>query len=429
MPDPNAMNAAFAAAVNQKATNEANTAAYQAAVDAQRAATAAAKAYGDQAAAVEKTRAATVALGRSLRDGSAVRAARDLTRLTREQQRYRREIELSARYGRAGGFVARNERALGYAEYAASRAMGATNRLYSRGMSGTVEGGRREMELNLLGREIASIFKPVSDATTDLVSGFRKLLGGIGGKGQNALLAGGLLTAGGLGVAGLARGGGLAGIGRLAVGGGAAAGAMGLRMLGGLGGAAPAASAGGGLAAAMKATGAYGASVGTAATTSRLGMAGRAAGRLALPVGVALEGYDAYSAYAARTGAGMSGSYAAAKGAAELVGGVSSVAMTNSARSKLYSGATGPDGKPVTPGDNRRRVARQGGGFQELGSGYDQIAEGFGMVADPAVPAAKATEELGKLSGLVGELNKMVAVVLAGGVPTPPSLDRPGRMG
>jgi hypothetical protein len=115
---------------------------------------------------------------------------------------------------------------------------------------------------------------------------------------------------------------------------------------------------------------------------------------------------------------------------AELVGGVSSVAMTSGARAKLYSGATGPDGKPVTEASNRRRVTRQGGGFQELGAGYDQIAEGYGMVAEAGAPAAKATEELGKLTGIMDQLNKVITnaieIYKAGG---PASLDRPGRAG
>lgn len=440
MADPGDMNTAFQAAVNQKAANEANTAAFQAAVEAKKAAVEQAEAlerlkqkYGEQATAIEKARAATANLGRSLRDGSAVRAARDMAQLTRQAERYRREVELTARYGRVGGLIARHEQKLGLAESAGRYASGGVRSLYNRGMSGTVEQGRRELETNLLGREVASIFKPVSDVTTDLTKRLRKFFEGLGEGGQTALMVGGLGAAGVLGAAGLARGGSL---GKVALGGAAVAGGSAAGM--GVGemastammakyvwdsrkaappplaaptappGAKPASPRGPGFLASM-AGGGLVASIATAAMSIPETLDGGYYEELRK------RGHNPVTSWVGAFGGGVMDTIS--QGTKAL--GITDKTYGEAFREK-YSTANDAHNEAMK---KKNRVTPQGGGFQELGRGYDEIAEAYGRVygGDDA-KKEEGTKELGKIAGLLGETNKMIAAVLGEG----DRLKRPG---
>lgn len=243
-PNPDDMNSAFSQAVaeRQAAQTAANEKAAQAAEKEAQAMERLRRSFGDLAGEVDKAQKSTEAMRRSLADGSYAKANRELSRLRQDEARYRREAALRGQYGdRVGGAMAKYEKPLAMLEATARKSMEMTKNLWSRGMQGTVEQGQRDMELNLLGREIASIFKPVSDVTTDLIRGFRKFLGGLNERGQNALMIGGLGAAGlmamrGSGLARLALGG-LAGggaMGGIGVGGGAVAGGLLSRVGGGV---------------------------------------------------------------------------------------------------------------------------------------------------------------------------------------------------
>ncbi|VTT99004.1 unnamed protein product [Gemmataceae bacterium] len=432
MPDPNSMNSAFAAAVTQREAEAKQAAGQQAEALAKLT-----RRYGEQATAIERVRAATTHLGRSLRDGTAVRAARDMAQLTREAQRYRREIELTARYGRVGGLIARHEQKLGLTESAARYASSGVRSLYNRGMSNTVEQGRRELETNLLGREVAAIFKPVSDVTTDLTKRLRKFMEGLGEGGQSALMLGGLGVAGVLGGASLMRGGML---GRVALGGGAVA-----------------AGSAAGLGVGEMASGALAAKYlwdsrkaappplpasatppGVKPTSPRGGgfLASLAGGPLiaalataAMSVPETLDGgyYEELRKRGNNPVTSMLGAFGG--GVMDTIShGTKALGITDKTYGEAFREKY-PAAKEAHDAamKKRTRVTPQGGGFQELGSGYDQIAEAFGKVysAEDAANKDETAKKTAEMAARLESIEKMVATVLTGGMPTP--MDRPGR--
>jgi hypothetical protein len=71
--------------------------------------------------------------------------------------------------------------------------------------------------------------------------------------------------------------------------------------------------------------------------------------------------------------------------------------------------------------ESRRRVAMQGGGFQESGAGYEQIAEAFGKVA--ATDEGKKGE--GEVVKAITEIGKMLAPIIEKAKESAPELRRP----
>jgi hypothetical protein len=395
-------------------------------------------------------------MGKSLRDGSLVRATRDMERFRREEARYRREAELRGRYGdRLGGAIARNEKPLHMLESAARTLMAKTDSLYNRGMQGTVEQGRREMELNLLGREVASIFKPVSDVTTEVVRGMRKFLGGLNRSEQNLLLGAGVAVSGALSAVAMGRGGGLArialagtaGAGGLASGmgiGDVAMAGMGAKALWGLRGGATAAAEGGEMAASLRAGWATmpevvaATKVAPEAAPSLFSRAATRLGGLAASKGFGMGGelfgnaMNIYEGYGRRReeGGSMRGSLfrstlsnAVDKAGENYVGYGTWKSMTDIFSTVTGSGKkSGADASREKDEEMKRRVLMQGGGFQESGSGYEQLATAFGKVAEPE----EKTKGEGEVVKAITEIGKMLAPVIEKAKESaPPELRRP----
>ena len=112
-----------------------------------------------------------VAAAQGLADGSTVRHQRSVQRLNEQYARTRREVELVAKYGeRAGRFLARHGEKLTAAGNAGALAAGgiaATSfGLARQGFQGTVEQARFDLEMKMLSRELAGIFKPVMEVMT-----------------------------------------------------------------------------------------------------------------------------------------------------------------------------------------------------------------------------------------------------------------------
>jgi hypothetical protein len=389
--------------------------------------------YGDLASSVERSRRSAEAMGKSLRDGSLVRATRDMERFRREEARYRREAEMRSRYGdRVGGFFAKNEKPLHMLESAARTLMAKTDSLYNRGMQGTVEQGRREMELNLLGREVASIFKPLSDATTDATRGLRKWMQGLSKSEQNLLMGAGVGVAGILGAVAMRRGGGL---GALALGSGAGlAGGMGLGEAASLGLTAKA------LYDMKKPTG-----MPPLAETPKptpptktpggrisgfLGSVAPFTGSMALPIVNAVSLYKGatggyYDELRARGNNRLTSILGAGGGG--LMDTISEPLKMFGLINKTYGEAFRekfPVAKRAHEEDEeaKRRVMMQGGGFQESGAGYEQLAVEFGKVA---MPEEKKAGE-GEMAKTLTEIAKMLATVVKKAEESaPPELRRP----
>jgi hypothetical protein len=437
------MRAAMQASVEKKQADEASTRAAEreaAALERMK------QRYGDLAGSVEKSRRSAEAMGKALRDGSLVRATRDMERFRREEARYRREAELRGRYGdRVGGVLSR----LAPAEQAGHWARNKVEGLWSRGLHGTVEQGRREMELNLLGREVASVFKPLTDATTSATRGLRRWMEGLNKSEQNLLMGAGLLGAGALGLLAL-RGGRL---GALGIGGGAAAAGVAGGM--GLGDAASMA---------LTAKTLYDMKKSSApATTPPGGLPPPGSPPPSAPGGASLFSMAGIASLASQAWGGVK--WAAPK--VPIVAAVAAAAEEASDSEGYYEArkrraAAGQGGKSTILGserlanvghfansmgdrvigwfdsdheknmrasgfskkneeETRRRVAMQGGGFQESGAGYEQIAEAFGKVA--ATDEGKKGE--GEVVKAITEIGKMLAPIIEKAKESAPELRRP----
>jgi hypothetical protein len=128
-------------------------------------------------------------LRRGIDDGS----YKSLAKLREEMTRLKREAELTSRYGsRLGGFMARNEALVAGAGVATAAAAFTIHGRAQRGFAGTVEEYRSQAADRELDREIASVFKPLKDAGTDLKRWTARQLRGTSGRQQDALMAGGL---------------------------------------------------------------------------------------------------------------------------------------------------------------------------------------------------------------------------------------------
>jgi hypothetical protein len=441
-----------AVAERQAAQTAANEKAAQAAEKEAQAMERLRRSFGDLAGDVMKAQRSNDAMRRSLRDGTFARASQRIEQLRREESRYRREAELRGRYGdRLGGTIARNEKPLHMLESAARTLMAKTEGLYNRGMQGTVEQGRREMELNVLGREVASIFKPVSDVTTEVVRGLRRFLSGLNRSEQNLLLGAGVAATGALSAVAMARGG---RFGALALGGAGAAGlaggmgvgdmvgaGLGARALWGLRGGATAAAEGGGMAASLRAGWATmpevvaATKVAPEAAPSLFSRAATRLGGLAASKGFGMGGelfgnaMNIYEGYGRRReeGGSMGGSLfrsmlsnAVDKAGENYMGYGTWKSVTD-----IFSSVTGgkPSGTASKKDDEvtKRRVAMQGGGFQESGSGYEQIAMAYGKVAE--VDETKKGE--GEVVKAITEIGKMLAPIIEKAKESAPELRRP----
>ena len=89
-------------------------------------------------------------------------------------------------------------------------AAGGVGATWAKGFSGTLEAGRMDREFELLGREVAGIFKPVTDSLTEAIRSLRQTLEKLTPNQQSALAATGIAAAGGYGVS-KATGGGFVG--------------------------------------------------------------------------------------------------------------------------------------------------------------------------------------------------------------------------
>lgn len=253
----------------------------------------------------------------------------------------------------------------------------------ARGFSGTVEGNRMNLELQMISRELAGAFLPAIKAVTGALQVFRKWLERIGPQTQNLIMLGGL-AAGGLGAVGLARFG-LAGLG---MGGAAAAGAGGAGLarfmppLGFVGAGAAAFGIG------HEVTGAgaaYGAVRGMRAGTGAL----RGAARVAGPLAIGAIGADAatggyYSELRAR------GENKLVSGLGALGGGLMdfvSFGTYGDAFRRRRGTGTGPFSTPEQraafergQGEERRRVTIADAGFESPGSAFERITNRLALV-------------------------------------------------
>jgi hypothetical protein len=173
-----------------------------------------------------------------------------LNRQYMQQQRQmagiKREEDLTARFGAAGGLYARHEGAIKAGAVVGAGAALTVGAMANRGFQGTIEQNRADLAGKFLDRQVASIFKPLKEMETGLKASAAKWLGGLNGSQQNALMYGGGAVIGSLGLAGLVKGlGFLRNVGGIAA---AQAAASGVAPMGGVMGAASGASA-----AAMKA--------------------------------------------------------------------------------------------------------------------------------------------------------------------------------
>jgi hypothetical protein len=117
-----------------------------------------------------------------------------------------REEDLTAKYGRAGGFYARNERMINVATGVAAVGAVTVGAIANRGFQGTVEQNRADYAGKMLDRQVASIFAPLKDLETGIKMGAARYLQGLNGNQQNTLMYAGvgvssLLALRGLGAA------------------------------------------------------------------------------------------------------------------------------------------------------------------------------------------------------------------------------------
>lgn len=346
-----------------------------------------------------------------------------------------RRAELQALYGRTGGGVAHGMERLGenrFARLGAGMALGAAGwaaAAGTSGFSGTVEGNRLALEMQLLNREIAGALRPAIVYLTDTVRGIRQWLQRQGRGTQNLIAAGtvgtlGLTAAGvfsrnvlGMGLA-QAAGAGIAGVtgtaarlglgtlagqaaGGLAVGTGTslAAGAA-PRLataipLSGPGGAAAASGTTLATRAAVPAaSSAAGTAVGAAAAGGGVGLGATLS---AVAAGGAISGFqhlDMISNFERRAQSGVGGHF---RNVSELA--ISSNPLTSIAAGALKAGdraasglvgwATGREMPGLLQGDSslseglrrlgidlgggKENVTLAGGGFGEIGSSFDRF--------------------------------------------------------
>lgn len=361
--------------------------------------------------------------------GAYVRDYRASQVVRREQERIfelERRALYQARFGRFGGGLAYHADRLSRSR-AGQMAVAAgvtTTAMAMSGFSGTVEGNRLQLELQMISRELAGAFKPAIEFVTKALQGLRKGLERLGPNGQDAIAIG----MGGLGLLGMYRSVGM--LGRMAGVGGATAAAAGG---GGLG----AAAAGGGLglmarrglmfaggvglgAAAHEmgvdtTTGMLGAGalgLGHGALTRTGGTALKAAGRFALPVGIGMAGADAVDMYGARRDAGESRLGAGLRSAAHGLTSFATLGMVD-----LYDkpGGRGVEG----PNKDRRMVTIADSGFEAPGSAFERITNKLALV-----DAEKAD---GSTAMLTNIYNVLLEAIRKGPAAAPPML--PGRPG
>lgn len=342
--------------------------------------------------------ARNAAAAQALADGSAAKHLASVTRLNREYAELQRRTELVAKYGERWGTVAaKYGGALRVAGGAATAAGAGAIGLARSGFAGTVEQNKLDLELKMLGRELAGAFKPFVELLTKGARALREFMERLTPTGQSAV-AGGALAATGYGAW---RFGGAA-LGMLGLGAGAGA---------RLGGAALA----GGSASGIGASGA--AAIGaTTAAAARGGIASRAAGflgrnaggimRNAGPIGFLASGfYEAATARPERPGETPGEYYSRIRREDDRSRLGAAWSMAWRGFGKVVSGA-GPktaEQEAADADDPGRKVTPAGGGFEESGSGYERIQAAISSVGGD-VFEAKERESRAILTNAIMEL-------------------------
>ena len=271
--------------------------------------------YGRYADTVQKAAQRNRSLSESLKDGTFARHASDLAKINREYASLHQRAnltELIVQHGQFGAVARTNATQLALIGRTAGFAVGGVlalgTGLARAGLAGTVEGYRLEYAWMRLSRQVAAVAVPAVNLLSKYVGRAADWFSKLNGEQQDTILKVGLVTAGVLTLGGALR--------TLVTVGGAAVAvlrtvgmvssitAASTAVAGSALAAAPVAAAGLATTAGAVATGTAGAA-GTAGTAgaaggaaaaargSRLGMLGRAAGRLALPVAFGAAIYDA----------------------------------------------------------------------------------------------------------------------------------------
>lgn len=347
--------------------------------------------------------------------GSYSRDLRAQQVIRREQERIyelERRAQYQERFGRLGGAAYQADRLsrsrAGQMIAAGGAALGATVGGMARsGFSGTVEGNRLNLELEMISRELAGAFKPAIEAVTMALGGMRKWLERLGPAGQNAVALGGLgLGAYGtykfagagmrmLGLGGAGGAGAVAGGGGLATGLGVGLGAAGAARVGGLGG-----LGGAGTAGAAGVAGAGGAAAGAAgagaaaASPGLLRRAARFAGRVALPLAAGAEAAseitdsDGFYEMERRRGTSRLGSGLASVGHGFMnmvtFGGHADRLRERGLLAAREPGGPGrPREAPAGPNPERRAVTLADAGFESPGAAFERITNRLAVVTAP----------------------------------------------
>jgi hypothetical protein len=128
---------------------------------------------------------------------------RESARQQKQMAMIHREEELGSRYGGAGRFYARHERAINVATGAAAIGAVTVGAMANRGFGGTAEQNRADFAGKMLDRQVASVFMPLKDMETGIKMGAARWLAGLNENQQNALMATGVGVTGLLGLRGL----------------------------------------------------------------------------------------------------------------------------------------------------------------------------------------------------------------------------------
>lgn len=358
--------------------------------------------YGEYADVVEKAARRNELFARAVRDGTYDRHVRQMRALNDQYERLRQRADAIARYGPRLGALLGNgtvQAAGRFGLYAAGAGVATVGAMARSGLSGTVEGNRMNLEAQLLSREVAGAFKPLTDGVTNATMKIRKWMESLSGTEQDMLMYGGALVAGTVALRALL---GANAFGALA---GGAAGLAGRAL--GLGGAAGAGSS----AATLAAAGAGG-----AAAAGGRGLLARGAGFLArnaskVPLVGAAVGGATSGDYGRFRAQGM-GRGKAAFASLFLAGGEMVQSLTGDT-DDLKKWREQQDKKYGL--NDHRAVTLADAGFESVGSGYDRLSTSLALVDASAAAAREsaAGTAAAESTGLIAAMERLAAAFAA----------------
>lgn len=347
--------------------------------------------FGEYAGAVEKAARRNELFARAVRDGTYDRHVRQMRALNDQYERLRQRADAIARYGPRLGALMDNRAVQAAGRiglYAAGAGVATVGAMARSGLSGTVEGNRMNLEAQLLSREVAGVFKPLTDGVTNATVKIRKWMEGLGETEQNMLMYGGALVAGTVALRYL----------------------LGANTFGALaGGVASAVSAPGAFLAANRRGIAGAAGLGLWGYGSATGHRGAAA------AGGALAGYSVAGPWGAAVGGTIgaveaSGDYGRYRSSGRSVVASAGLALMSNLSDigDYFSGSDSTEkwrkemdafnAKKKADEEKGRKVTLADAGFESVGSGYERLSTALALVD---ASAAAAREEAGGASGVL----------------------------